>query len=739
MHQSTRASGRIAPHKSGQCDERPLTMHLPTSTRSIPFNAVPWQSTKPNPHRPLCCLWCIALCLVAGTCWPPTSSWLTTVHVHFAPSTRQAAAWQQVRDAAVTAPAGPFCGHTRHCSTGSHTGRQQRSPQLRGPHAPPSLPRIPASIRGVAVTAHAPHVAAAACEGTWQRIAAASAEARGEHGSASCRRPAYRWGYMRLVHWAMWGLGALCGLGSAIMAIHVRRRPRPNMLRPGPVSGAGAATAAGAGGGCAARHPQGDGHPTWVALATAAAADHYGALGLAPTATSEEIKRAYRREAKAKHPDVNAHAQAQAEFRAVAEAYRVLSSPAERRLYDAERVARAPPPPAAGAPQRAWPRAPRRSDGEWDRGSAWGWGEPEAGETPGRRGRDSEWLRQWAWKRAEPRHTGPQGAEAYAGGGREDWAECYAPFQRPPVEAFEDVDEVYEGYEGYGGYDDGPRHDAEPRWDPRMGDGYFFGVEFGAVGAGHEHGTPYDGSTRAKQLLEAELRKARCGGGWVDESAREQPQRGWGGLGCADDDADREFSRFGHDDADREFSRFGHDDADREFSRFGHDDADREFSRFGHDDADRDFSRFLHDVVDGDFPRFSRRRKRRRRPKGPGPGSLKLCRALGMGVRVQVWSRSGESQGIRVAVLYHERVLHEVAVRRRGSIQRISTEVSTAVDRAVERYTPRGRCGRCDAPMFADACGQTYCALGCTPTTSGHAADWELVFEEDEGLGSWQS
>jgi molecular chaperone DnaJ len=64
------------------------------------------------------------------------------------------------------------------------------------------------------------------------------------------------------------------------------------------------------------------------------AKDYYGVLGVARDATSEEIKRAYRRLARELHPDINPDAAAQEKFKEVSAAYEVLSDPAKRELVD---------------------------------------------------------------------------------------------------------------------------------------------------------------------------------------------------------------------------------------------------------------------------------------------------------------------------------------------------------------------------------------------------------------------
>lgn len=66
--------------------------------------------------------------------------------------------------------------------------------------------------------------------------------------------------------------------------------------------------------------------------------DHYQQLGLSPRADAEAIRQAYRRLARRYHPDAapdNPFAPAQ--FRALKEAYEVLSVPQRRRRYDEER------------------------------------------------------------------------------------------------------------------------------------------------------------------------------------------------------------------------------------------------------------------------------------------------------------------------------------------------------------------------------------------------------------------
>jgi len=65
--------------------------------------------------------------------------------------------------------------------------------------------------------------------------------------------------------------------------------------------------------------------------------DHYRILEVAPRATLQEIKQAYRRLAHQYHPDKNQGAFASARFHELQEAYNILSHADKRRKYDEER------------------------------------------------------------------------------------------------------------------------------------------------------------------------------------------------------------------------------------------------------------------------------------------------------------------------------------------------------------------------------------------------------------------
>jgi curved DNA-binding protein CbpA len=139
-----------------------------------------------------------------------------------------------------------------------------------------------------------------------------------------------------------------------------------------------------------------------------AAADHggpgldlYQLLGVAREASREEITQAWRRRARAEHPDSHpGDTAAPARFRVLAEAYQVLSDPARRAAYDRVlgdgRPAPGVPAPGIrvpvrypGGPRGAGPRAgaagpplragPVRVDGAYPVPGAGGQDEPDTG------------------------------------------------------------------------------------------------------------------------------------------------------------------------------------------------------------------------------------------------------------------------------------------------------------------------------------------------------------------------
>ncbi|WP_227269518.1 DnaJ C-terminal domain-containing protein [Roseobacter weihaiensis] len=92
--------------------------------------------------------------------------------------------------------------------------------------------------------------------------------------------------------------------------------------------------------------------------------DYYKVLGIPRTAGADDIKKAFRKNARKYHPDINPGADAEMKFKDVNEAYEVLKDPERRAAYD--QLGQEPPPG----------QGPYQPPPDWDSGFAFSEGGP---------------------------------------------------------------------------------------------------------------------------------------------------------------------------------------------------------------------------------------------------------------------------------------------------------------------------------------------------------------------------
>src|SRR5690349_10771892 len=92
--------------------------------------------------------------------------------------------------------------------------------------------------------------------------------------------------------------------------------------------------------------------------------DPYQELGVAKTASADEIRRAFRKLAKAHHPDANpGNASAEERFKRVSRAFDILGDPEKRAKYDRGQIDADGRETMAGGPWGGAGRGPRAGEG----------------------------------------------------------------------------------------------------------------------------------------------------------------------------------------------------------------------------------------------------------------------------------------------------------------------------------------------------------------------------------------
>ena len=105
--------------------------------------------------------------------------------------------------------------------------------------------------------------------------------------------------------------------------------------------------------------------------------DFYEILGVSKDATTDDIKKAFRKKAATMHPDVNKAPDAEERFKEVSEAYETLSDPDKRARYDAVRSGGfTTDSPFRGAGSTGSPYGNPSDPFGW---ASWGWGGPFGG------------------------------------------------------------------------------------------------------------------------------------------------------------------------------------------------------------------------------------------------------------------------------------------------------------------------------------------------------------------------